>query len=269
VLTFRDFITGFRKLEIDHTQPVIVHVSLSAFGEVHGGVETVLGALSSSFDTLMMPGFTYKTMITPEVGPPDNAIRYGSGSDANRMAEIYRSDMPVDETIGVLAESLRTHPKAFRSMHPILSFTGINAKSILDSQTIKEPLLPIQKLIDARGWVLLLGVDQTVNTSIHYGEQLAGRKQFIRWALTVKGVIPCQRFPGCSNGFEDITSHLGGIIHRAELGEAVILAIPVDNLVEIVSGLLKEDPLALLCGREDCERCNTVRASVAEQQGLA
>jgi aminoglycoside 3-N-acetyltransferase len=265
VLTFRDFITGFRKLEIDHSRPVIVHASLSSFGEVHGGVETVLGALGSSFDILMMPAFTYKTMVIPEVGPPDNAIIYGSGKDTNRMAEIYRSDMPVDTMMGVVAESLRIHPKAFRSVHPILSFVGINAKPILDFQTIKEPLLPIQKLMDGEGWVLLLGVDQTVNTSIHYGEQLTGRKQFVRWALTAKGVIPCQRFPGCSDGFEAITLHLGGVIHRVELGEAVIQAIPLVNLVDTVCGVLKEDPLALLCGREDCERCNAVRASIAVQ----
>jgi aminoglycoside 3-N-acetyltransferase len=265
VQTFRDFITGFRKLEIDPARPIIVHASLSAFGEVHGGAETVLGALGSSFDTLMMPAFTYKTMITPEVGPANNALSYGSGKDTNRMAEIYRSDMPVDTMMGVVAELLRTHPKASRSAHPILSFAGINAKPILDSQTIKEPLLPIQKLIDAEGWVLLLGVDQTVNTSIHYGEQLIGRKQFIRWALTTKGVIPCQRFPGCSDGFEEITPRLDGVIRRVELEEAVIQALPLINLVDTVGGMLKENPLALLCGREDCERCNAVRASIAGQ----
>jgi aminoglycoside 3-N-acetyltransferase len=265
VLTFRDFITGFRKLDIDHARPVIVHASLSAFGEIHGGAETVLGALSSSFDTLIMPVFTYKTMITPEVGVPDNAITYGSGKDSNRMAEIFRPEMPADTMMGVLAESLRAHPKALRSTHPILSFSGINAKQILDSQNIKEPLLPIQTLIDHEGWVLLMGVDQTVNTSIHYGEQIAGRKQFIRWAMTPKGVIPCQKFPGCSDGFEDISPQLEEIIHSVRLGEAVIQAIPVVNLVDTVSGLLKENPLALVCGREDCERCNAVRNSVVQQ----
>jgi aminoglycoside 3-N-acetyltransferase len=265
VLTFRDFITGFRKLEIDRSRPIIVHTSLSAFGEVHGGAETMLGALSSSFNTLIMPAFTYKTMITPEVGPPDNAINYGSGKDTNRKAEIYRSDMPVDKMMGIVAESLRTHPRALRSGHPILSFVGINAKQVLDSQTSKEPLLPIQKLMDEQGWVLLLGVDQTVNTSIHYGEQLVGRKQFIRWALTAKGVIPCQRFPGCSDGFEELAPHLDGVIHRVEFGEAVIQAISIVNLVDTVCGILKGNPSALLCRREDCARCNAVRASVAEQ----
>jgi aminoglycoside 3-N-acetyltransferase len=264
VLTFRDFVTGFRKLEIDRSRPVIVHASLSAFGEIHGGTETVLGALCLSFDSLIIPAFTYKTMITPEVGPPDNAINYGSGNDNNRMAEIYRSDMPVDILMGVVAEATRTHPKAQRSTHPILSFAGINAQKILASQTIKEPFLPIQTLIDEQGWVLLMGVDQTVNTSIHYGEQLAGRKQFIRWALTPKGIIPCQRFPGCSDGFEGITPHLDEIIRKVELEGAAIQAFPLVPLVDIVCGTLKENPSALLCNREDCERCNAVRESLVE-----
>ena len=265
MLTYRDFVIGFRKLEIDCTRPVIAHASLSVFGKIHGGAETVLGALSSSFNKMIMPAFTYKTMITPEVGPPDNAMRYGSGKYTNLMSEIYHADMPVDPLMGDVAEATRIHPRALRSAHPILSFVGINAKPILDSQTIKAPLLPIQKLMDAQGWVLLLGVDQTVNTSIHYAEQLAGRKQFIRWALTNKGIIPCQGFPGCSDGFEEITPHLEGIIRRVELGKAVIRAIPVVNLVSITCEILKADPSALLCGRKDCLRCNAVRTSLVEQ----
>jgi aminoglycoside 3-N-acetyltransferase len=264
VLTFRDFITGFRRLEIDRSRPVIVHTSLSAFGEVHGGAQTVLGALSSSFDTFLMPTFTYKSMITPEVGPPGNAINYGSGKDANRMAEIYYRDMPADSLMGVLAEALRTHPKALRSNHPILSFAGINAKKALDAQSIKEPLLPIQALMEGDGWVLLMGLDHTVNTSVHYGEQLAGRKQFIRWALTPKGVIPCQRFPGCSEGFDAIAPRLEQVVRKVDLGEAVVQAVPLVSLVDAVREALKEDPLALLCSREDCERCNEVRVSVAQ-----
>jgi aminoglycoside 3-N-acetyltransferase len=265
VLTFRDFITGFRKLDIDRSRPVIVHASLAAFGEIHGGAETILGALCSSFNTFIMPTFTYKTMVIPELGPPDNAIIYGSGYDTNKMAEIYRPDMPADPMMGVLAESLRTHPKAARSTHPILSFAGINAKQILDTQTIQEPLLCIETIKNEDGWVFLLGVDQTVNTSIHYAEWCAGRKQFVRWALTPKGVVSCPRFPGCSDGFEAISSQLTDDIRKVEVGEAVIHAIPLVKLVVTVCAMIKDDPSALLCVREDCERCNAVRASVTEQ----
>lgn len=262
--SFRDFITGIRKLDIDRSLPVIAHASLSAFGEVQGGTGTLVGALLSSFDTFIMPAFTYKTMIIPEIGPLDNAIVYGSGKDTNRLAEIFTADMPVDPMMGVVAEALRRHPKATRSSHPILSFTGINALSILEAQTINEPLLPIQALKEAGGWVLLMGVNHTANTSIHFGELLAGRKQFVRWALTPTGVVTCPRFPGCSDGFEAISSELDAVVRSVKVGDAMIQAMPVAELVDRVCAMLKESPTALLCDRADCGRCNTIRAAFIE-----
>jgi aminoglycoside 3-N-acetyltransferase len=262
VLTFRDFITAFRKLEVDSSLPVIVHSSLSAFGQVQGGADTLLGALDSAFNTIVMPTFTYKTMIIPEVGPANNGISYGSGKNSNHSAEIYHPDMPADRTMGILAETLRTHPRAFRSGHPILSFAGVNARYNLASQTDKHPFAPIQTLTVEDGWVLLLGVNHTVNTSIHYAESLAGRKQFVRWAVTSEGVIPCPGFPGCSHGFEQITPYLEKVVRRVGIGAAVMQAIPLVSLVDVVCDLLKENPVALLCEREDCERCNEVRASI-------
>jgi aminoglycoside 3-N-acetyltransferase len=260
-LTFRDFITGLRRLDIDSSRPVIVHASLSAFGEVHGGAETLLGALISSFQSVIMPTFTYKTMIIPEIGPPDNAMIYGSGKDTNRMAEIFTPDLPADPMMGSVAEALRKHANAHRSAHPILSFAGINARPILDAQTIKDPLLPIKTLIDEEGWVILMGVDQTVNTSIHYCEQLAGRIQFTRWALTPRGVVICPGFPGCSDGFEAVSPLLEEVMCKVNLGEGKIQAVPIVSVVDVVCRLIKKDPTALLCEREDCPRCNTVRAA--------
>ncbi|HXD10341.1 MAG TPA: hypothetical protein VN653_09790, partial [Anaerolineales bacterium] len=55
-------------------KPVIVHASLRPFGYIKSGVDAVLRALLSSFKSVIMPAFTYKTMVTPGVGPPDNGI---------------------------------------------------------------------------------------------------------------------------------------------------------------------------------------------------
>jgi aminoglycoside 3-N-acetyltransferase len=262
MLTFRDFSTAFRKLEIDHHEPVIAHASLSSFGEVQSGVDTLLGALLANFNTLVMPVFTYKTMVTPEAGPPDNGIRYGSSRDGNLMAEFFRPGMPADRMMGRLPDALRRHPKAQRSSHPILSFTGINAAQVLESQSIREPLNPIGKLVERQGWVLLLGVDQTVDTSIHYAEKLAGRKQFVRWALTPKGILECPGWPGCSLGFQAIAPKLEDVTRQVLVGSGQVQAVPLGRLVEAACGMIAEDPLALLCGRDDCERCQAVRQSV-------
>lgn len=262
MLAFRNLISAFRTLEIDSDRPVIAHASLSAFGEVQGCADTVVGALLAAFDTLIMPAFTYKTMITPEVGPPDNGIKYGTGRDANKMALIFHPYMPVDGAMGIIPETLRQHPEARRSLHPILSFTGINADAFLDSQSYAEPLRPIQVLTEAGGWILLLGVDHTRNTSIHYAERLAGRKQFIRWALTSHGVRAIPGWPGCSGGFQALAPMLEGVTRQIHVGPGLVQAIPLPELVETARAWIARDPLALLCRREDCERCDEVREAV-------
>ncbi|MDR3577708.1 MAG: AAC(3) family N-acetyltransferase [Anaerolineaceae bacterium] len=264
MISYRDIFSGLRQIIHDRRQPIIIHTSLSAFGEIRGGAETLLGALLMITDALMMPAFTYKTMIIPEQGPADNAIAYGSGRDNNRMAEFFYPGMPVDPTIGATAETFRKQAYAKRSDHPILSFAGVNVEEALKAQTIQEPLAPIRVLLEQDALVLLLGVDHTVNTSIHYAEKLAGRKQFVRWALTGDGVRECPNYPGCSDGFEQSAPLLEDITRQTKIGDAQVRVIPLQAMTEHLTSLIKADPFALLCKRVDCERCTTVRHSVSD-----
>jgi aminoglycoside 3-N-acetyltransferase len=257
----RDLLLGLRQLGLG-TAPVIVHASLSAFGEVDGGAETVASALTTVFHDLLVPAFTYKTMLIPRVGPPDNGILYGMGKDQNRMAEFFTPRMPVDPLIGAIPEAVRRRPGAGRSSHPILSFAGLHADRFLATQTLDEPFAPLGALEASGGWVVLMGVNHTVNTSIHYAERLAGRKTFIRWALTPKGVIECPNFPGCSAGFEAIRPGVERYTRSVQIGGALVQALPLKMLFRAVLARLRQDPLALLCQSEDCERCQEVRDSV-------
>lgn len=243
---------------------MIAHASLSAFGHVSGGAITVVGALISISDAVIMPAFTYQTMVIPEVGPLGNAIEYGSGVYTNRMAQFFRPDMPVDRLIGSVSEALRLYPHAERSSHPILSFTGLNAGRYLAAQSTGEPLGPIRRLHEEGGWVILLGVGHTVNTSIHYAELLAGREQFLRWALTPKGAVACPGFPGCSDGFDALEPDLELLTRRVQAGKAQVRAILLADLVRVVGERIAADPFALLCARQDCQRCNAVRAMVGK-----
>ena len=261
-VTFTDLRTALFKLGLSHT-PVIAHASLRAFGEVVGGAETLLRATLDSVWALVMPTFTYMTMITPEVGPPNNGITYGSEHDLNRMAEPFKPDMPVDKQMGILPETLRKNPRARRTAHPIQSFAGIYAEKFLSAQTMQNPLGPIGALAEADGWILLLGVDHTVNTSIHYAERLAGRKQFTRWALLPDRILECPSFPGDSAGFEAITPVLINETRRVKVGDAIVQAVSLRTLIEAVTETIKADPLALLCEKLDCERCNAVREAVS------
>jgi aminoglycoside 3-N-acetyltransferase len=260
LVTSLDLKTGLSKLGLGKSL-VIAHASLKAFGHIEGGADTMLSALLDSVRGIIMPTFTYKTMLNPEIGPPKNGITYGSETDLNKMAEAFYPDMPADKMMGVLPETLRKHPKAKRSMHPIQSFAGINANAILNMQTIYNPMAPIAALADQDGWVLLLGVDHRVNTSIHYAEKLGGRLQFLRWALVQDRVVECPDFPGDSEGFEAIAPAVEKYTRRVEIGNALVQAVHLKSLVKVVVDQLKQNPFALLCQRPDCERCTAVRWS--------
>ena len=223
MVTFTDLRLSFLKLGLSHT-PVVAHASLKAFGEVVGGAETLMRATLDSVWSLIMPTFTYRSMITPEIGPPDNGITYGSERDLNRMAEPFTPEMPSDRQMGAVAEVLRRHPRARRSSHPILSFAGVQADRFLAAQTPADPLGVLAALADADGWILLLGVDHTVNTSIHYAERLAGRRQFVRWALVPDRIIECPGFPGDSAGFPAIAPDLTGDLRQVRVGSALVQA---------------------------------------------
>ena len=255
-----DLKTGLSKLGLTK-HLVIAHASLKAFGYIEGGAETMLAALLDSVRGIIMPTFTYKSMLNPEVGPPRNGITYGSETDLNKLAEAFHPDMPADKMMGVLPEFLRKHPKAKRSSHPIQSFAGIRADAVINSQRSYDPLAPIGMLADQDGWVLLLGVDHTVNTSIHYAEKLAGRLQFIRWALLQDRVVECSGFPGDSDGFNVIAPALEKYTRRVEIGDALVQAVHLKSLIKVVMDQIKENPFALLCQRQDCERCTAVRWS--------
>jgi len=256
--TYDEILSAFQALEL-RDKPVIAHASLRPFGYIEGGAEAVLDAVLASFASVIMPTHTYKTEIIPDVGPPNNGIMYGSGHAMNQMAEPFHPDMRADSLMGVLPETLRNHPSATRTAHPILSFAGIHADFTLFTQTLYDPLAPIGALAELDGWVVLINVDHTVNTSIHYAEKLAGRKQFIRWALVGDRVVECPSFPGDSMGFQAIEPSLTLDTRRVNIGEASVQALPLRRLFEVVQEMIKKDPLALLCERMDCERCNAVR----------
>jgi aminoglycoside 3-N-acetyltransferase len=258
MLTFSQLRSAFEALDLAD-KPVVVHAALKKFGEIEGGAETVLQALLATTGRLVVPTFTYMSMVTPEVGPPNNGIRYGSDKDNNKRAEPFHMQMPPDKMMGILPRVALQQEDSIRTAHPILSFGGFGVDEILITQTLYEPLAPIAALAERDGWVMLINVGHDVNTSIHYGEKLAGRRQFLRWAMVHDHIVECPGFPGDSTGFNAIEDHLKPDTRCVTVGEGFVQAVSLKRLFAAVQELIKQNPLALLCQRNDCERCNAVR----------
>jgi aminoglycoside 3-N-acetyltransferase len=265
MITYRQIVNGLRQLGIQRHYPVIAHTSSKNMREIKGGADALLGGLLTAADNLLLPAFTHGAMIIPETGPEENAMEYGSGRESNLNAKIFTPDLPSDMPEHELCDKFRSLPSVRRSSHPILSFMGLGLNAALEAQSSGQPWKPIQFLADHDGWVLLLGVDQIQNISLHWAEQQVGRKQFVRWALTPQGVTECPNFPGCPNGFNKIQYHVKDLLHQISLDSTLWQAYPLQPLLSAAVDLMNQDPYALLCNNLACERCNTVRRAVRNQ----
>lgn len=237
-------------LGLNGTQHVIVHSSLKSFGTLEGGVSTLLEGLETATATLVAPAFSYQTLLR--------------GPDSPIHAQFERATR-VSRDIGRLAQVMVERPDAKRSSHPALSFValGEQAEEVLDRQTLANPYAPIGALYDLGGFALLAGVDHSSDTSIHYGEYLAGMPLLTRY-LPQDGRVTACSFPNCSADFERLAPYVHPV--TAYAGRSKLRLFQVRELVDATVRLLQQDPEALLCTYPSC-RCQQVRQMV-RQGGL-
>ncbi|MBN2085147.1 MAG: AAC(3) family N-acetyltransferase [Anaerolineales bacterium] len=259
VFGYRDVLLAFRRIGLEGESRILVIGPSLVPETVRGGAAALSAALAASCRTVIAPAFTYQTMVYPAEGPPDNAVDYPEASAASVEADFFRPSLRVSPLLGPLPETLRRMEGAVRSGHPILSFAGLGALEILETQTLAEPFAPIDALAKAGGDVVILGIDPPANVALHLAEQRTGRKPFIRWALTPQGVVECTGFPGCSRGFGAIDEKLEGIVQRGRVGSFPVVRIPLRDLLNIAAGWIRQDPQAMLCTNPDCPFCAAAR----------
>jgi aminoglycoside 3-N-acetyltransferase len=260
----RDVELALRSLGLNEGSHVLVHSSYKSLGGVEGGPSTVVRALVSSLATVMMPAFTSdRTFVWDARGAVEgNAYLRGPSAGASDP-EPFTYDTPANKTMGVISETFRTTYPVRRSLHPSASFIayGELADELTGSGTEEDGVEPIRRLMEAGGDVLLLGVTHTNSTAIHLAEQLAGRKLFVRYALTPDGVRAA-RGGGCGQGFDALQPHVKHLERRAGLGDAVLRCYTLAPYVDTARALIARDPFALLCDGEGCPRCQAHRERV-------
>jgi aminoglycoside 3-N-acetyltransferase len=265
MVSYHDLIKTFRSFGFRRETPIITHIGRNLSLKVNGGISTFMGALLTTVDNILLPAFTYSTMVVPHQGPPDNAMEYGTHDAQNAHAAIFTHTLPSECGNQDAIDILKAFPAVYRSAHPIFSFYGLGLDIALLNQTPQDPYFPIRKMRDLNGWVLLADAGQPHNFSIHFAEMLAGRKQFTRWALTMHGAAECPYFPGCPDGFHKLDFYLHDELRNVRVNELQLSAAPLQTMINTTIALIKEDPFALLCNKLDCAKCNLVREAAKTQ----
>lgn len=261
MVTQDDIERGLRALGLGKASHVLVHSSYKSIGAVEGGPATVVRALVESLGTVMMPAFTSDRTFVWDARGVFEGNAYRPEPPEKEAPEPFTYDTTANKTMGVISETFRTAYPVRRSAHPSASFIayGELADLLVGPGTEEDGVEPIRRLMEAGGDVLLLGVTHTNSTAIHLAEQLAGRRLFVRHALTPDGVRAA-RGGGCGAAFDGLQPHVEYLERRTQLGSAALRCYPLPEYVDAARRLLERDPFALLC--DTCDRCRAHRSRV-------
>jgi len=103
--------------------------------------------------------------------------------------------------MGQIAEQFRSWPGVQRSNHPVTSLAawGRHARYLVERHSLAWSLgdeTPMGRLYELDGWILLLGVDHSRNSSLHLGETRAahGRRKLRRMPIERGGRVVWEDF---------------------------------------------------------------------------
>lgn len=258
VVTQSSLVVDFKKLGITSGMVLLVHSSLSKLGWVCGGAVAVILALEEVLGaegTLIMPA---------HCGENSDPAKWSMPPVPADWVEIIRQNMPAynksltpSRSMGRIAETFRYQEGVFRSEHPQDSFCafGKHAQWITENHNLESALgegSPLQKIYDLDGWILLLGVTHSNNTSLHLAEYRAdfnGKK----WledgcAMMVNGKRQWVNFTGLdlnSNDFDKIGKEYAEkhpeLIHFGKAGQAETMLLKQKPLVDFATIWMQEN----------------------------
>lgn len=173
---YSQLVSDFKALGVEHGQTLMLHSSMSAVGAVMGGPNVVLQAL---FEVLGIDGTLMMYVGWQDI--PDFVLELPP-----KIREVYYAEHPAFDPAtaravrdhGILAEFFRTWPNTKRSQNPEASMVAFGRQA--EYISADHPFdygygagSPLAKLVEMRGYVLMLGAPLDAITLLHYAENRA------------------------------------------------------------------------------------------------
>lgn len=244
-----DIKAGLKVLGLRKGDCVGVHSSLSSFGVVEGGADTVIDAL---LETVGETG----TVVMPTHSNNLAKVELTSEEIAIGVSWLFKI-MPYDPketpcTTGVIPETFRKRNGVVRSLHPSLSIAakGPRAKEIVETQSGRS-LDGWKRMLELDGYVLLMGVGLRVCTAMHLAESRVQFPEHILKKITSPKWF-FEKYP--ENEWEwDVGPYPDfakleepclkyGIMKTAKVGEATLKLVKLRKLVDLYTEYLKINP---------------------------
>ena len=177
--TIESLQADFRALGIKPGMILLVHSSLSAIGWVCGGAVAVIIVLQKVLGetgTLVMPA--HSTDLSEPSQWENPPVPESWWQTIQETMPAYDPDLTPTRSMGKIVETYRKQKGVLRSTHPQSSFcaSGPQASHIVNNHPLAFGFgehSPLARIYDLNGFVLLLGVGHSSNTSIHLAEYRA------------------------------------------------------------------------------------------------
>ena len=257
VLTREELANRFREVGLKEGDSVVTHSSFRSLKPIEGGPEVVILALLDV------------------VGPKGNLVfptftNYGYDSP-----DWYFDPAETPCRTGIIPETARKWPGAVRSLHPTHSVTVIGPDAeALTRDHLKYRAVgvgsPLDRLAEMGGKVLLIGVNNTTNTTVHVGEEHTDVPRVSATPLpALKIRLPDGKMiehqldtsPSCSTAFEAIDYPLRrkNQLNDGGAGRSKLTLMKGADIITVVGEMIKDKPDILLCTNKRCTRCQKTR----------
>jgi aminoglycoside 3-N-acetyltransferase len=206
---------GFHALGVTEGATLVVHSSLSAFGEVEGGAETVLSALRSCVGrtgTIVVPAFTGDVVTDPH--PDCRTVGIPEVEAARTRVPLFHDAFPT--TMGAVPTAVLAEPGRRRSGHPQASVAALGPAA--EHITAHQPFAyacgansPFSRLYELKAQIVLLGVGHNRNSFLHHAESLlpVHRTKLRRFPYLVEGQRVWLEAPDVGNDNDTLFPRVG------------------------------------------------------------
>ena len=177
--TVRTLVKDLKNIGVTDGMVLLVHSSLSSIGWVCGGAVAVILALEEVLGkegTLIMP--THSGDLSDPAKWENPPVPIDWCEEIRKTMPSFDSELTPTRGVGVIPEIFRKQEGVLRSDHPQVSFAacGKYAEYITGEHSLEYAFgekSPLAKIYELNGYILLLGVGHTNNTSLHLAEYRA------------------------------------------------------------------------------------------------
>lgn len=233
----------------------------SSYKKLSNGFQTTPEKILEEFrdisKNLVFPSFNWDSTIDAPKNDriKKNAINYNKKWISKKIP--FNKNLALaDKKMGILARLASQNPQAQRYNHPWYAWSVLGPLKwyLTKNSNWENPYDILKKGYSNNGWVLLCGVELRDCTAFHLADELAGFKQFTRWAIDYNKKIRRLKIGGCPDWIEN---------HRSEIekwciifwhGQAKIYLFRLKPVIDLLVRRLKENPTSGVC-LNMCKKC--------------